>query len=107
MKLSIKPYSLLLFTLTFILFVPLGTLSHESGHIAVAQILGYDTKLHHGSMNWGNNKLLEMQKAFYDKYALDTLRDLPAHAKTEYDQFMQKWRFDGFKVTLGGPLIMP
>ncbi|MEQ8908833.1 MAG: hypothetical protein RIC95_06555 [Vicingaceae bacterium] len=38
--------------LVFIAFTVVGTLSHELGHISVAQFLGYDTQLHYGSMNW-------------------------------------------------------
>lgn len=39
------------FTLLFILFTIIGTLSHEMGHIFVAKLLGYTTELHFGFMN--------------------------------------------------------
>ncbi len=34
------------------MFTVVGTLSHEYGHIVVAKYLGYETKLHYGSMNY-------------------------------------------------------
>jgi hypothetical protein len=42
----------LLLVLAFIIFTCVGTLSHELGHIAVAKVLGYDTYLGYGYMNY-------------------------------------------------------
>lgn len=103
MRFSFKLKYFLLFTLTFILFVPIGTLSHEGGHMVVAQTLGYDTQLHYGSMKWDQGKLLEMHKAFYAKYETEIRTDSPFPEKAAYQNFLQKWRADGFKITLGGP----
>ncbi len=36
----------------FILFTIIGTLSHELGHAAVAEYLGYDSKMSYGSMTY-------------------------------------------------------
>lgn len=47
-----------IFVFSFLLFsflVIFGTLSHEFGHVLVAQILGYETTLHFGSMSWFKN----------------------------------------------------
>lgn len=103
MQLIIKPYPLLLFTLTFILFVPIGTLSHEGGHIAVAKMLDYDTELHYGSMNWDKQEMRDIQIAFYEKYAHEIKNDLPFPEKETYQGYFTKWGSDSFKVTLGGP----
>jgi hypothetical protein len=50
----------IILTFIFILFTPIGTISHEYGHIVVAKFLGYKTTLHYASMNWysedGKNK---------------------------------------------------
>lgn len=46
----LKP--LFYFSLVFIAFTVIGTLSHEMGHIVVAKVLGYETTLHYASMNW-------------------------------------------------------
>jgi hypothetical protein len=35
-----------------VLYVVAGTLLHESGHILVAKILGYYTRLHYASIDW-------------------------------------------------------
>lgn len=43
---------LFLFSLCFILMVPIGTLTHELGHIAVAKYYGYTVSLHYASMNY-------------------------------------------------------
>ena len=47
----------IILTFIFILFTPIGTISHEYGHIAVAKLLGYKTTLHYASMNWYPDKL--------------------------------------------------
>ena len=43
-----------LFVLAFILFTAIGTITHELGHIAVAEFLGYSTTLYHDSMNYNS-----------------------------------------------------
>lgn len=35
-----------------VLYVVMGTLLHESGHILIAKLLGYETRLHYASMDW-------------------------------------------------------
>lgn len=47
----------ILFSLAFVLCVPLGTISHEYGHIAVAETLGYDTQLHFDRMSYDMSSL--------------------------------------------------
>lgn len=42
-------------TLTFALLVIIGTLTHEIAHIIAAKLLGYNTILHYGSMDWSKN----------------------------------------------------
>lgn len=39
-------------SIAFILFTCIGTLAHEMGHIAIARMLGYETYLGHGYMNY-------------------------------------------------------
>lgn len=41
----------LLIFLSFVLVVPIGTLSHEMGHVFAAEILGYDTEIYYASMD--------------------------------------------------------
>jgi hypothetical protein len=63
MKASFRNLSL--FTTAFILFTINGTLSHELGHIAVAKLLGYETTLHFGSMNWESAQPYSTKDDFY------------------------------------------
>ena len=51
MKISIDIKHLIYFSLGFVLFTIIGTVSHEYGNIIVAKSLGYETTLHYGSMN--------------------------------------------------------
>jgi len=43
------------FSIAFILFTIIGTVSHELGHVAIAKILGYDTTLYFDSMSYNFN----------------------------------------------------
>ena len=52
MKIDLDVRTFLPFTLCFIAFTIIGTLSHELGHLFVAKALGYETILHYGSMSW-------------------------------------------------------
>ena len=54
MQVIIFKDKILYFSICFILVTIFGTLSHEFGHLVVAKILGYDTILHHSSMEWTN-----------------------------------------------------
>lgn len=68
-----------LFGLTIFPFLVIfGTLSHEFGHIVVAKLLGYETILHYGSMNW-----------FVNGIDGENLKEL---------------RWENFLITLGGVL---
>ncbi len=56
----IKPRYLVIFSLLFVAFTIIGTLSHELGHYTMARLLGYDAVLHYGSTSYaltdtGNN----------------------------------------------------
>jgi len=65
----------------FILMVPIGTISHEYGHIIVAKCLGYNTELHYGNMN--------------------LVRGKGNHSK---DSRIEKTNHHSFLITLGGPI---
>lgn len=66
-KTKIYKDKLIILSLGFICFTIIGTLSHEYGHIFVAQKLGYTTQLHYGSMSWyGGNR--EETSNIYKEY---------------------------------------
>ena len=46
------PHFAIRITCAFIFFTVVGTLTHEFGHIVVAEYLGYETELHYGSMQY-------------------------------------------------------
>lgn len=50
-----KIINIVVFAFSFFLCVVIGTLSHEMGHIIMAKLLGYDTVLHFGSMDFYKN----------------------------------------------------
>ena len=53
-----------LFLIGFILFTAIGTVSHEFGHIAMAEILGYNTKLYFDSMSYNFNDQTSTLESF-------------------------------------------
>lgn len=66
---KLKPF--LIFSLCFILFTAIGTISHEYGHIIMAKAYGHSTVLHYASMNYypagylndeDHKKLLELNE---------------------------------------------
>ncbi len=101
-QISIK--NVTLFSLAFILFTAIGTLSHEYGHIAVANFLGYKTTLHYGSMNYDSDELNnELFRLYTDnKTAIENGEDF--EERTEYRRVSRKTGYDYFFITLGGPL---
>jgi hypothetical protein len=90
---------LILFSLAFMAFAVIGTISHEFGHIAVARALGYETVLHYGSMNWGHFGGLEKSKHFRELER--TVTDLLD--KNEITPPTVKPRNHVLMVAMGGP----
>lgn len=117
MNISLKIKPLFILIIGFILFTVIGTLSHEYGHIIVANSLGYNTKLHYGSMNYMPKGYLEDPDAIalrdLTKDYLDITYDLwPKNIKDrtkEYNNILEK-RYKSEKsnndllVSIGGPL---
>lgn len=74
-KVQIRAF--LFFVLAFMICAVVGTVSHEYGHIVVAELLGYETELHYGSMDYVSDR---------------------------ETSFFEKAEHDGFAITLGGPV---
>jgi hypothetical protein len=104
MDFSVKIKPFLFLSLTFILFTAIGTISHEYGHIVIAESLGYDTTLHYGSMNYSNSELSKKLSKIYsdNKTAIENGNDFAQ--KAEYEKRFEKLESDGFLITIGGPL---
>ncbi len=97
------------------LFTVIGTLAHELGHIAVAQILGYETNLSYGYMDYSVKGYNEDENYFLllkwnAKYGETPYYDLDDNAKQEYKtildrlegKFPRDENHDNL-ITLGGP----
>jgi len=116
-NISIDIKSLFILSFVFILFTVIGTLSHEYGHITIAKILGYETKLHYGSMECYPKGYLEDS----DVKALDSLTK--KYTQTEFDSWPENvkekskelseilhqkyWNIitkNSIFITIGGPL---
>lgn len=90
--------------LAFITCTILGTMTHELGHIAVAQSLGYQTELHYASMEWYDTELR------HHRDSLSQLLEQPtiSAARTKeleaaFAQTFLKERIPALLITMGGP----
>lgn len=104
MPLSINYKALIILSLTFIAFTVIGTLSHEAGHIAVAKLLGYQTELHYGSMNYYGGKTFNTMSEIYREYAIELEKGTDFKRKTELEQAQRNYQKDTLLITIGGPL---
>ncbi|PTX44644.1 hypothetical protein C8P64_0626 [Christiangramia gaetbulicola] len=86
------------------LFTVIGTISHEYGHIIPAQIAGYDTTLHFGSMSTDQSALIKELDTIYAHHTYEIENDLPYEQQEKFDKLMQKLYSDSFWITIGGPL---
>lgn len=89
------------FIIVFILLTPIGTITHELGHLFVAKTLGYDTTLHHSSVNW-NNELLKSLKNQYEKFKLQIEDDLPFEGQEEYKVNIKTLNKHNLLILFGG-----
>jgi hypothetical protein len=115
---SLKNFILL--SLTFILFTIVGTLTHESGHMAVAKYYGYETTLHYGSMSWdkGSNATkpwkadFDTIQAIYWRNKIDEDNDIRHSESRRQDSLASKikerysqgeYKQESALITIGGP----
>lgn len=94
---------LLILSITFIVFTVVGTLSHEYGHIVVAKYLGYETKLHYGSMNYDNN-LQDQINEIYFRNETSILKGKPFPEKELHEKLIRKSFYNKLAITVGGPV---
>lgn len=103
MQVIIFKDKILYFSICFILVTIFGTLSHEFGHLVVAKILGYDTILHHSSMEW-TNEVKESVIEIYIKNESIIEERKPFHNSIQYYKKLDKINYDEFLIVLGGVL---
>ena len=90
-------------TVAFMLFTVIGTLSHEYGHVIVAQKLGYNTTLHYGSMNYNSN-LKDKITEIYIENKTEIDNETKFEQKTEFENGTKKLTSDNLLISIGGPL---
>ncbi|MUV03459.1 hypothetical protein GN157_07035 [Flavobacterium rakeshii] len=104
------------FTLQFRLFIYLvlgfiaatviGTVTHECGHIAVAKMLGYKTKLHYASMNTLEREKDKEFEQFYEDNKEKILSPSPLYAeeKAAFNEYMHEEQSKSMLIFTGGPI---
>lgn len=104
-------------SIVFILFVPIGTISHEYGHIAVARYLGYDTTLHYGSAGHfpkgfyddkdviaALNLTKEYRNTAYESWPEDIKEKVKAYNKIINERYYPEESNHSLFIAIGGPL---
>jgi len=106
MKFVINIKYLLAFSLAFMLFTAIGTISHEFGHIVVAKSLGYETKLHSSSMsyNFRETELYKRISEIYNKNSIAIESKSDFKQKEEYEKGVKQINRDVLLILIGGPL---
>jgi len=94
---------LLYFIFGFIFITPIGTILHEYGHIIVAQLNGYTTKLHYGSMSY-TNEIREKVHELYNENVHEIENNLSFKNKTEYYSLLKEFNQDSLMIYSGGIL---
>lgn len=88
----------------FILFTIIGTISHELGHLVVAEYLGYETTLHYGSVDFNTSILTEDLDSIYKQNKYEIENNLDFEEKEIFDHKLEMLAQDDFKILIGGPL---
>lgn len=94
----------LAFMSLFVFLTIAGTLTHELGHYTVARMLGYQARLHYGSVTWDNKERIVKLNAYRQCCSQEIKASAQSKIKREYNQLFKKIKQDIFLVTLGGPL---
>lgn len=89
--------------ISFCFFTVFGTLSHEYGHILIAESLGYDTKLHHASMEYDNDSLFDLYHEMFENNSYEIKHRLPFENQDEFLQLEHKLELEGLLISIGGP----
>ncbi|AWA30052.1 hypothetical protein HYN48_08150 [Flavobacterium magnum] len=97
-----KPFIYVFFA--FIACTVIGTLTHELGHIAVAQWLGYDTTLSYQSMHVDRNADRAELHRLADPYFGELRTNRPFPTKKAFEAKRRQMHHNDFLIRLGGPL---
>ena len=100
---TINISEIFLISLPFIAFTFIGTLSHEYGHIFVANYFGYETTLHYGSMNYKNNSTEYRIKEIYLRNETEIKNFQPFPEKAIFEKLAKKIACERLFIFIGGP----
>lgn len=103
-KITLDIQTFLIFTITFVVFTAIGTVSHEYGHILVAKSLGYETTLYYGSMTFDGGEINKKRDRIYSEYKNEIDNNVDFEKKAEYESLIKKSISNGFWILLGGPM---
>lgn len=90
------------FTLIFILLVPIGTLTHELGHLAAARYFGNSTQLHYASVT-SNSATQDTFIKVMNAYSIDGDTWNPSQ-KEAYKLAVKNYILEKRAIILSGPL---
>lgn len=100
----IYPKALLIFALLFAAFVPIGTITHELGHMSVAWLHGYKAQLHYAYATHEESPIQEELFKLYDDNH-DAIRDqLGFPDKEKLIALQDAFNNENFLISAGGPL---
>lgn len=92
------------FTFAFFLFVIIGTVTHELGHLLAAEFLGYEATLHYGSVDYDSSRLNNELDSLYLKNRDEIESGKYFNDRDLFEKKLDKLNNESFLVTLGGPL---
>ena len=101
---TIHTEAFLAFTALFILFTPIGTVSHEFGHMAVGELYGLQTKLHYQSASHEKSPLEQILNDLYTKNKEAIINDEDYPDKEKFERYYEEYNRQNFWISAGGPI---
>jgi hypothetical protein len=94
-----------LLTFGFIAFTVIGTISHESGHYAMARLFGFQAHINYNATYYhASHKELLFHRVTGIRYHNQIEANQPFPEKDRYDRLINKYNKAGIWITWGGPL---
>lgn len=89
------------FVFVFMVLIPIGTITHELGHLVVAKQLSYQTELHYSSISWESDFKKSVIKR-YLKNQNEIENNLPFNGKELYNKDVQIINKHDVRILIGG-----
>ena len=101
---TIQTRAFLAFTALFILFTPIGTISHEYGHMAASELYGLEATLHYQSASHEKSRLEQILNDLYAKNKEAIINDEDYPDKEKFERYYKKYNRQNFWISAGGPI---